>query len=364
MQRRIRCHIQVMVYDAFWFSMVVWIDALLKTTVFSEFGSLREGASPERILIVSSISLAVFGFIVLRLMRETVVHNDTVEGAMRKRQCESSERKDDLPSFESIHMRNVIGGQLGLLVIGLVLWTWQLGGINEAVQALIRIEHPERTGVFIVLALGALGILNVLLDRVARHSFPRRWWWDASFMFFLRFSGVRLLFIILLVAVSEEILFRGFVLTWMTQFFRSSLVGVVLASYVFMRMHMQYRRKPVLQVAVFLSGIIFSLLYVWTGSIVAVIAAHFLYDFILLMALKRWPSLYEDDLRYDAAFRKIEENDAIDDTIRQAYEREQQLERMWRFRLERLDVDLIRLLTVTAFGVVIGVFLWVMFGAR
>jgi len=358
-----RCLIQKMVQLAFWVSMVVWMDTMLKTTVFSEHGSIRGGESPKNIFI-TSILVAIFGWIVLRSKCRMHVQKDAEVGEMTEGLCDSIERKDHLPQLESIHMRAVVGGQMALLVVGLILWVWLSGGIKAVVQALMRMEHPLLEGMLIVLSSIVLGVLNLMLDRFARRHFPMRWWWDASFMFLLKLSGVRLLLITFLVAISEEIFFRGFVLTFMMQLFRSSLVGVVLASYVFMIMHVQYQRKPVLQFAVFSSGVLFSLLYLWTGSMFVVIAVHFLYDFMLLMVLKRWSNLYENDVRYDAALSAIEGSEQIDGAIRRAYERERQLERALRLRIQRWCVSLIRLLTVTASGVAVGLFVWMMFGVR
>lgn len=84
---------------------------------------------------------------------------------------------------------------------------------------------------------------------------------------------IRTIFIIaLVVAVSEELLFRGVIQT---------IFGYFIASTIFALIHVRYLRKPVLLISVIAISFYIGYLYEITGNLFVTITTHFLVDFIL-----------------------------------------------------------------------------------
>ena len=76
----------------------------------------------------------------------------------------------------------------------------------------------------------------------------------------------------LLVAVSEELLFRGVI---------QSTFGYVPASILFAVVHFRYLRKPVLFLSVLVVSLIIGYLFVITENLFVTITLHFIVDFLL-----------------------------------------------------------------------------------
>lgn len=75
-----------------------------------------------------------------------------------------------------------------------------------------------------------------------------------------------------IVAISEEVLFRGVI---------QSVFGYVFASILFALVHYRYLRKPVLLVSVLLVSFYIGYLFKITGNLLVTITAHFIVDFLL-----------------------------------------------------------------------------------
>jgi len=83
---------------------------------------------------------------------------------------------------------------------------------------------------------------------------------------------INLLVIAIIPAVCEEFLFRGVILTWFRNIFRNVHVAVFLSAFIFSAIHFQFYGF----VPRFLMGLFFGYLFVWTGSIIPCIIAHFI----------------------------------------------------------------------------------------
>ncbi len=95
----------------------------------------------------------------------------------------------------------------------------------------------------------------------------------------LKGHEVMLFFIALTAGVTEELIFRGYLLTRMMQLFKNRNISIVVSSLLFSALHYKYGSLHELIFA-FLIGIIFSIYYIKYRNIKAVILTHFLIDFI------------------------------------------------------------------------------------
>ncbi|WP_079479921.1 CPBP family intramembrane glutamic endopeptidase [Halobacillus salinus] len=130
------------------------------------------------------------------------------------------------------------------------------------------------------LMLGVLpGLLILLIDLALMYTLPKKYYDDGGInekVFENRsFSGV--LFLTLLVAISEEMLFRGVL---------HNELGYIPASILFAVIHIRYLSKPVLLLSVLFVSFLIGYMFEVTGSLTATITAHFIVDFVLGLWIK------------------------------------------------------------------------------
>ena len=73
-------------------------------------------------------------------------------------------------------------------------------------------------------------------------------------------------------AVCEELIFRGVIITWFKNIFRNVHVSVFVSALIFSAIHFQFYGF----VPRFLLGLYFGYLFIWTGSLLPCIIAHFI----------------------------------------------------------------------------------------
>jgi uncharacterized protein len=88
-------------------------------------------------------------------------------------------------------------------------------------------------------------------------------------------------FISITAAVTEELTFRGYLLTRLSKYFKDPHIPVIVSSVLFSAMHYKYHSWGQL-IFTFLLGVIFSIYYIKYRNIHALILTHFLIDFIAL----------------------------------------------------------------------------------
>ncbi|MFS0672699.1 CPBP family intramembrane glutamic endopeptidase [Ornithinibacillus sp. 179-J 7C1 HS] len=127
------------------------------------------------------------------------------------------------------------------------------------------------------------GIVIVLIDLIMISSLSNSYYDDGGInkRIFTNISLPKIFLITLLVAVSEELLFRGVLQT---------NYGYLIASITFALVHVRYLRKPILLISVLLVSFVIGYIYIITGSLVVTITTHFLIDFLLglLIRYKIW----------------------------------------------------------------------------
>ncbi|MEN6335433.1 MAG: type II CAAX endopeptidase family protein [Phycisphaerales bacterium] len=89
--------------------------------------------------------------------------------------------------------------------------------------------------------------------------------------------------LVVVVAISEETIFRGYLILRLRTVTSSTAAAVVLSSVIFALGHGYEGSLGVVTIGVM--GLIFSLAYLWTGSLVVPIVLHFLQDFIGIVVI-------------------------------------------------------------------------------
>lgn len=86
-------------------------------------------------------------------------------------------------------------------------------------------------------------------------------------------------FVAFTAGVTEELIFRGYILTRLMRLFKNPVIPILISSALFSALHYKYHSLGELIFA-FLIGVIFSIYYIKYRNIKALIITHFLIDFI------------------------------------------------------------------------------------
>jgi membrane protease YdiL (CAAX protease family) len=89
------------------------------------------------------------------------------------------------------------------------------------------------------------------------------------------------LVLVVVVAVSEEVIFRGYLLLRFSQLFRASGPAVIMSAFVFSVGHGYEGTSGVITVGMI--GLILGLVYLWRQSLVAPMVMHFLLDLVAIV---------------------------------------------------------------------------------
>lgn len=155
--------------------------------------------------------------------------------------------------------------------------------------SLILFDHPAqwlhlfRFNSFEIVYYGVFpGLIVVAVDAVLMYILPERYYDDGGIneRIFANRSVMGIVGLVLLIAIAEEVLFRGVLQTTM---------GYVIASTVFALVHIRYLKKPVLLVSVLLVSFYLGYMFKLTGNLFTTMTAHFIIDFLsgLLIRLKK-----------------------------------------------------------------------------
>ena len=131
-----------------------------------------------------------------------------------------------------------------------------------------------------ILIYGVLsGFFVVLIDLVLLWITPKQFLDDGGIneRVFYNQSIPFILIISLVVAISEELLFRGVIQT---------LFGYTIASMVFALVHFRYLKKPVLFISVVGISFLIGYLFEITGNLLVTITMHFIIDFLLGLVIR------------------------------------------------------------------------------
>ncbi|WP_339214827.1 CPBP family intramembrane glutamic endopeptidase [Ornithinibacillus sp. FSL M8-0202] len=123
------------------------------------------------------------------------------------------------------------------------------------------------------------GIIIVLIDLVLISTLPSNYYDDGGInkRIFTNLSIPRIFVLTLLIAVSEEMLFRGVIQT---------TFGYLTASIIFALVHVRYLRKPVLLLSVLMISLFIGYMYEVTNNLLVSIITHFVIDFLLGLIIR------------------------------------------------------------------------------
>lgn len=119
-----------------------------------------------------------------------------------------------------------------------------------------------------------VGLVIVCINVILAKILPKEWLDDGGInvRVFRSLSMLERTFLCFIVAVSEELLFRGVL---------QSALGLLIASTIFALIHFRYLQKPVLFLNVLSVSILLGILFYVTNNVVVTIVVHFVVNFVL-----------------------------------------------------------------------------------
>ncbi|UJL48116.1 CPBP family intramembrane metalloprotease [Virgibacillus sp. NKC19-16] len=176
--------------------------------------------------------------------------------------------------------KQLLLSQFIFLFIGFILSIFLFDNLSEW---LIYIEWDVHEIVY----YGVIpGLIIVFIDILLMVVFPKRYYDDGGIneRIFKNQSIAYIFILSLVVAVSEEILFRGVIQT---------TFGYVFTSVLFALIHFRYLKKPVLLISVLFVSFYIGYMFEITGNLLVTITAHFTVDFLLglLIRFQKWGAL-------------------------------------------------------------------------
>ncbi|TFE03111.1 CPBP family intramembrane glutamic endopeptidase [Jeotgalibacillus salarius] len=126
----------------------------------------------------------------------------------------------------------------------------------------------------VVLTGFMIGVFCVAVDLILMKYLPEKAFYDGgiNIRLFSCLSPTQILFVTMLIAFSEELLFRGVIQTHF---------GILTASIVFIAVHVRYLKNIFLFINVAILSFLLGFVYEYTESLWSVIIIHFIIDYIL-----------------------------------------------------------------------------------
>lgn len=123
------------------------------------------------------------------------------------------------------------------------------------------------------------GLIIVSVNLILYKFLPKHLFDDGGIneKVFKQQSIMSIFIIALVVAISEEFLFRGLIQT---------TFGYMTASIIFIVVHFRYLKKPVLLISIIFVSFYIGYLFELTSSLFVTITVHFVVDFLLGLAIK------------------------------------------------------------------------------
>ena len=168
---------------------------------------------------------------------------------------------------------HLVATQILLLTISAILGMILFDSLNEFKDLFIWDD-------FNILSVGLLaGAAVVALDIILMKYLPKSYYDDGGLneRIFRNRSVIQIMLIAAMVAISEEILFRGVIQT---------NTGLIISSVIFAVVHYRYLFNWFLFTNIILLSFLIGYIYMITNNLVVTIVMHFFIDFILGLIIK------------------------------------------------------------------------------
>jgi uncharacterized protein len=188
---------------------------------------------------------------------------------MRNKQSEIIQTLSDRELLLNVFLTQTI-----LVVIAIVIGSFTFESLDDFLN-LLQWDYLE-----IILIGGGTGIGIVALDICLMRILPSSYYDDGGIneRIFGSLSYPMILIVSLVVAISEEVLFRGVIQTE---------IGLIGTSFIFALVHYRYLFNWFLFINIVSLSFVIGLIFQWTDNLLVTIFAHFLIDCLLGFMIRR-----------------------------------------------------------------------------
>ncbi|MFP3728099.1 CPBP family intramembrane glutamic endopeptidase, partial [Priestia filamentosa] len=100
------------------------------------------------------------------------------------------------------------------------------------------------------------------------------------------YSIVTIFLLMFLGAFFEELFFRGIILNVLTIFIDNKWIAIIITTLLFVSLHVQYFKKPVMLLNIMVPGLVFGWIYIETSNILAPFIIHFILNIGMTLLFK------------------------------------------------------------------------------
>lgn len=173
--------------------------------------------------------------------------------------------------------------QAGIVVLGLILlWLFDIPVATDGLTVPAYLAWGTAAGVLTYGALLLLSLTDLLSsDTLQKHLQDLHWFVRSQ-------SWPVLIGLAVLAGVGEELLFRGVIQGWVSEYL-GRVVGILAGGVIFGLAHALSRAYFTVAAAL---GMVFGVAYAITDSIQLVMVWHAVYDLVVIFILRRYPQLF------------------------------------------------------------------------
>ncbi|AXI00893.1 CPBP family intramembrane metalloprotease [Sporosarcina sp. PTS2304] len=139
------------------------------------------------------------------------------------------------------------------------------------VANLLSVDQPLRVVVYVTGASVGLIAFGVLLATYLPSKYI-----ETANMEFTSYSIPVTMIMLFVAALFEELLFRGIIQNLILVYTESAWIAIIATTFLFLCLHVQYFKKPVMLLSISVSSVVFGWIYMQTATLLAPLIVHFL----------------------------------------------------------------------------------------
>ncbi len=150
-----------------------------------------------------------------------------------------------------------------------------------SVQDFLSFNHIHTMLIQIFISTFLLLLFGIALTHIIPSSYI-----DDTNKGYQNYSIVTIFLLMFLGAFFEELFFRGIILNVLTIFIDNKWIAIIITTLLFVSLHVQYFKKPVMLLNIMVPGLVFGWIYIETSNILAPFIIHFILNIGMTLLFK------------------------------------------------------------------------------
>lgn len=149
------------------------------------------------------------------------------------------------------------------------------------IQDIFSFEKPIKIVISIIIYSIGLVLFGIILTMCIPSKYI-----DDTNKSYQKFSVSTILVFMFLGALFEELLFRGIIQNLIFEFIENQWMTIIITTLVFVGMHTQYFKKPIMFINITIPSVVFCWIYFQTSNLLVPFFAHFLMNVSITLLFK------------------------------------------------------------------------------